>query len=230
MPDWPTYNYHTHGKLHADSTLCWWCCGACRRKAKELNGHQALAGMKRVSHCYNTASLKPAFRFLHHQVCSPTVHRPRTDGAVIPHAACMLHVLSLQSCCRASSLLALSSYSIWWDEALQPHFMVTYVCIMLQVKLPGNPRSSFWRFHTEGTADEGVCTIEAIHLFMRALAGEQHTLQARRCSALGLTAAGLDCSMKTVGTQPLQACYIDQVLICLAVMTLRTHCMPGFKH
>lgn len=64
------------------------------------------------------------------------------------------------------------------DKVLQANFVVAHVCIMLQVKLPGNPRSSFWRFHTEGTADEGVCTIEAIHLFMRALAGEQHTWQA----------------------------------------------------
>jgi hypothetical protein len=40
-----------------------------------------------------------------------------------------------------------------------------------QVKLPGNPRSTFWRYHTEGVTDEGVCTIEALHLLMRALAG-----------------------------------------------------------
>jgi hypothetical protein len=39
------------------------------------------------------------------------------------------------------------------------------------VKLPGNPRSSFWRYHTEGVTDEGVCTIEALHLLLTALAG-----------------------------------------------------------
>ncbi|KAF8072689.1 dtwd1 [Scenedesmus sp. PABB004] len=39
-----------------------------------------------------------------------------------------------------------------------------------QVKLPGSPRSAFWRFHTDGTSDEGVCTIEALHLLLRALA------------------------------------------------------------
>jgi hypothetical protein len=39
------------------------------------------------------------------------------------------------------------------------------------VKLPGSPRSTFWRYHTGGVADEGVCTIEALHLLLRALAG-----------------------------------------------------------
>lgn len=43
--------------------------------------------------------------------------------------------------------------------------------LLLQVKLPGNPRSSFWRFHTAETTDEGVCTIEALHLLVKALAG-----------------------------------------------------------
>jgi hypothetical protein len=46
---------------------------------------------------------------------------------------------------------------------------ITADCV-LQVKLPGNPRSTFWRYHTEGVTDEGVCTIEALHLLMRALA------------------------------------------------------------
>lgn len=41
---------------------------------------------------------------------------------------------------------------------------------MKRVKLPGNPRSSFWRFHTAETTDEGVCTIEALHLLVKALA------------------------------------------------------------
>ncbi|GFH08100.1 DTW domain-containing protein [Haematococcus lacustris] len=30
-------------------------------------------------------------------------------------------------------------------------------------------RSSFWRFHTSGVADDGVCTIECMLLFLRAL-------------------------------------------------------------
>lgn len=41
---------------------------------------------------------------------------------------------------------------------------------MTRVKLPGNPRSCFWRHHTHGTTEEGVCTIEAVHLLMQALA------------------------------------------------------------
>ncbi|GFH16015.1 DTW domain-containing protein [Haematococcus lacustris] len=35
-------------------------------------------------------------------------------------------------------------------------------------------RSSFWRFHTSGVADDGVCTIECMLLFLRALL--QHPL------------------------------------------------------
>jgi hypothetical protein len=42
---------------------------------------------------------------------------------------------------------------------------------VLQVKLPGSPKSRFWRFHTSGVTDEGVCTIEALHLLLCALAG-----------------------------------------------------------
>eukprot|EP00775_Hariotina_reticulata_P004074 gene4074-4321_t len=42
---------------------------------------------------------------------------------------------------------------------------------MQRVKLEGQPRSCFWRFHTEGVADEGVCTIEALHLLMKGMAG-----------------------------------------------------------
>lgn len=42
-----------------------------------------------------------------------------------------------------------------------------------QVKLPGCPKSCFWRFHTSGVTDEGVCTIEALHLLLRALAGDR---------------------------------------------------------
>eukprot|EP00879_Flechtneria_rotunda_P021202 GHRR01022335.1.p2 GENE.GHRR01022335.1~~GHRR01022335.1.p2 ORF type:complete len:136 (+),score=51.15 GHRR01022335.1:250-657(+) len=40
-----------------------------------------------------------------------------------------------------------------------------------RMKLPGSPRSRFWRFHTGETSDEGVCTIEALHLLLQALAG-----------------------------------------------------------
>lgn len=40
-----------------------------------------------------------------------------------------------------------------------------------RVKLPGSPRSAFWRFHTRGVAAEGVCTIEAIWLLAQAVAG-----------------------------------------------------------
>lgn len=40
-----------------------------------------------------------------------------------------------------------------------------------QVKLPGHPQSCFWRFHTEGVSDAGVCTIEALHLLLTAIAG-----------------------------------------------------------
>jgi hypothetical protein len=43
---------------------------------------------------------------------------------------------------------------------------------VLQVKLPGSPKSCFWRFHTSGVTDEGVCTIEALHLLLSALAGQ----------------------------------------------------------
>lgn len=40
----------------------------------------------------------------------------------------------------------------------------------MQVKLPGTPRSKFWRFHTQGVSDGSVCTIEALHLLAQALA------------------------------------------------------------
>lgn len=33
-------------------------------------------------------------------------------------------------------------------------------------------RSAFWRFHTKGVADEGVCTAEALLFFLQALATE----------------------------------------------------------
>ncbi|WIA08679.1 hypothetical protein OEZ85_008106 [Tetradesmus obliquus] len=41
---------------------------------------------------------------------------------------------------------------------------------MARVKLPGCPKSCFWRFHTSGVTDEGMCSIEALHLLLRALA------------------------------------------------------------
>jgi hypothetical protein len=40
------------------------------------------------------------------------------------------------------------------------------------VKLPGCPRSAFWRFHTRGATEDGVCTIEALHLLLRAWTGQ----------------------------------------------------------
>lgn len=71
--------------------------------------------------------------------------------------------------------------------------MLNVNCVRcLQVKLPGNPRSTFWRYHTEGVTDEGVCTIEALHLLMRALAG-RNNLQGVGCSSAGrMTAATAD--------------------------------------
>eukprot|EP00198_Chlamydomonas_reinhardtii_P008743 XP_001698080.1 predicted protein [Chlamydomonas reinhardtii] len=33
-------------------------------------------------------------------------------------------------------------------------------------------RSAFWRFHTKGVTDEGVCTIEALYFFLNSLAKE----------------------------------------------------------
>ncbi|KAF6259503.1 hypothetical protein COO60DRAFT_1002407 [Scenedesmus sp. NREL 46B-D3] len=41
---------------------------------------------------------------------------------------------------------------------------------MQRVRLPGSPKSCFWRFHTSGVTDEGVCTIEALHLLLTAVA------------------------------------------------------------
>ncbi|KAG1677454.1 hypothetical protein FOA52_001910 [Chlamydomonas sp. UWO 241] len=46
-----------------------------------------------------------------------------------------------------------------------------------RVKLSNSARSAFWRFHTKGVADEGVCTIEAMLFFLNSLA-EQGKLSA----------------------------------------------------
>ena len=40
---------------------------------------------------------------------------------------------------------------------------------MRRVKLATEIKTSFWRFHTEGITDEGVCTIECLHILMREL-------------------------------------------------------------
>eukprot|EP00877_Chromochloris_zofingiensis_P014960 jgi/Chrzof1/9718/Cz04g13090.t1 len=37
------------------------------------------------------------------------------------------------------------------------------------VKLPAGIRSCFWRFHTSGVAEEGVCTIEALYHLLKSL-------------------------------------------------------------
>ncbi len=37
------------------------------------------------------------------------------------------------------------------------------------VRLDGTARSCFWRYHTKGTADEGVCSIEALFFLLRHL-------------------------------------------------------------
>lgn len=57
-----------------------------------------------------------------------------------------------------------------WQKAIQ---LNTHVALrgIRRVKLATatETKSSFWRFHTEGIADEGVCTIECLHLLMREL-------------------------------------------------------------
>jgi hypothetical protein len=53
------------------------------------------------------------------------------------------------------------------------HLNVELLLLLRQVRLPGSPKSCFWRFHTSGVSDDGVCTIEALHLLLRALAGER---------------------------------------------------------
>jgi hypothetical protein len=40
---------------------------------------------------------------------------------------------------------------------------------MRRVKLDAGSRTAFWRYHTEGVTEEGVCTIEAMLLLVRAM-------------------------------------------------------------
>lgn len=53
---------------------------------------------------------------------------------------------------------------------------------MRHVKLR-ETRSAFWRFHTQGVSSEGVCTVECLYFFLKALV--QH-VRCRRGGMIGV--------------------------------------------
>lgn len=81
---------------------------------------------------------------------------------------CQLALLTDQAYPDAPQFTLLPSC---WSCVVEPGVCDHTAVCTSQVKLPGGPRSCFWRFHTEGVSDEGVCTIEALHLLLRAWAG-----------------------------------------------------------
>eukprot|EP00798_Chlamydomonas_sp_ICE-L_P019286 gene19286-25930_t len=62
------------------------------------------------------------------------------------------------------------------------------------VKLPANVRSSFWRFKTKGVGAEGVCTVEAMFYFLKALVAETKGVGAEG----GCTVDTLYCFLKAL--------------------------------
>ena len=74
-----------------------------------------------------------------------------------------------------------------WQKAVQ---LNTHEALkgIRRVKLAtaNETKSSFWRFHTEGIAEEGVCTIECLHLLMREL------VEAKKINAPDLDAHSYD--------------------------------------